>query len=154
MEQFLQRLGSHASLGLDTSLFIYHLESHPRYAPLTQLVLGEVESGRRTAVASVIALMELTVRPWQLGREAVAREYEARLVHFPNLTLAEVTRDVARQAAQLRARFELRRADALHVATALIHEASVLVTNDRKLKRVDSLLSVIVLEDFALSIRD
>ena len=36
--------------------------------------------------------MELTVRPWQVGRPAVAREYEALLVHFPHLTLADVYR--------------------------------------------------------------
>jgi len=78
----------------------------------------------------------------------VAREYEALLVHFPNLTLADVTRDAARQAAQLRARYNVRPADALQVATTLVHGATGFVTNDQRLTRLSSELDVIVLQDF------
>jgi len=95
--------------------------------------------------------MELTVRPWQLDRPAGAREYEALLAHFPHLTLADVTRDVARQAAQLRARYRLRPADALQVATALVHGATAFVTNDRLLTRLAPALDVVVLDDLILS---
>ena len=91
--------------------------------------------------------MELTVRPWQLERPSVAHEYEALLVHFPHLSLADVTRDVARRAAQLRARYRLRPADALQVATALIHGATAWVTNDRGLVRLASSLDVVILDD-------
>jgi predicted nucleic acid-binding protein len=73
----------------------------------------------------------------------------ARLCYFPHLTLADVTRDVARRAAQLRARYGLRPADALHVATALVHAATAFVTNDRQLTRLAPLLDIIVLEDYA-----
>ena len=150
MESFRERLDRHAILGLDTVTFIYHLEAHPRYQALTEEVLNGVEAGRQTAITSTITVLELTVRPWQVGRPAVAREYEARLVHFPNLFLADVTRDVARRAAQLRARFNLRAADALRVATALIHGATAFVTNDRRLRRLELALDMIVLDDFAL----
>ena len=98
-----ERLARHTVVGLDTSIFIYHLEAHPRYLRLTQALLAGIQAGRQRAVTSTVTIMELTVRPWQVDRPAVAREYEALLVHFPNLTLADVTRDVARQAAQLRA---------------------------------------------------
>ena len=138
-------LGDHARIGLDTLIFIYHLEQHPRYLALTRDLLSGIESGRWTAVASTVALMELTVRPWQLERPDVARAYEDALIHFPNLLLADVTRDVARQAAQLRAAYELRPADALHAATALAHEATAFVTNDRDFARFDR-LDVVLLD--------
>ena len=35
-----------------------------------------------------------------MGREAAAREYEAILLHFPNLSVVDVDRTVARAAAQ------------------------------------------------------
>jgi predicted nucleic acid-binding protein len=148
VEQFKQQLAGHATIGLDTSVFIYHLEAHPRYQPLTQELLADVQAGRQTAVTSVITVMELTVRPWQLGRSAVAREYEALLVHFPNLVLADVTRAVARRAAQLRARYNVRPADALQTATALLNGATAFVTNDRNLARLAPELDVLVLESF------
>lgn len=141
------RLAGHMVLGLDTSVFIYHLEAHPRYLPLTMILLAGVQAGQWRAVTSTVTLMELTVRPWQLGRAAVAREYEALLVHFPHLTVADVTRDVARRAAQLRAIYSLRPADALQVATALVHGATVFVTNDRSLARLSPVLDVVLLDD-------
>lgn len=147
MGHLSERLASHTVIGLDTAIFIYHLEAHPRYLPLTQELLAGVQAGRWTAITSTVTVMELTVRPWQMDRPAVAREYETLLAHFPHLTLADVTRDVARRAAQLRARYRLRPADALQVATALVHGATAFVTNDRALKRLTPALDVIVLDD-------
>jgi predicted nucleic acid-binding protein len=141
------RLNGHTLLGLDTSIFIYHLEQHPRYAALTHALLSEIESGQRTACTPVMTLMELTVRPWQLERPDIARRYEIALARFPNLRLVDVTRDIARQAAQLRAAYRLRPADALQAATALAGGATLLVTNDRDLARLKPLIAILILED-------
>jgi len=93
-------------------------------------------------------VMELTVRPWQIGRPSVAREYETLLLHFPNLVLVDVNREVARRAAQLRARHRIRPADALQVATALVYDATAFVTNDTQLARLAPLLDIVILEEF------
>lgn len=143
----IERLAGHATLGLDTSVFIYHIEAHPRYLQLTKALLAGVQAGRWTAITSTVTLMELTVRPWQLDRPAAAREYEILLVHFPHLLLVDVTRDVARRAAQLRAEYRLRPADALHAGTALVHGATAFVTNDRSLLRLAPALDMVILDD-------
>ena len=150
MERFGERLGGHSIVGLDTNIFIYHLEAHPRYQPLTQALLVGVQAGQQKAITSVVTVMELTHHPWRVGRAAVAREYETLLVHFPNLALADVTRDAARRAAQLRARYKIRPADALQAATALVHRATAFVTNDQRLARLSSELDVIALDDFVV----
>lgn len=144
-----ERLASHTVLGVDTPIFVYHFEAHPRYLPLTEEILRGVQNGRWAAITSVLTLMELTVRPWQLNRAAVARAYEALLIHYPNLSVADVTLSAARQAAQLRARYRLRPADALQVATALTLGATVFVSNDRAFMRLLPLLDIIILDDFA-----
>jgi predicted nucleic acid-binding protein len=146
-----QRLASHTTIGLDTTIFIYHLEAHPHYVPLTKTVLNGVQSGQWQAVISTVAIMELTVHPWRMSRPDIAREYEILLANFPNLYLADVTRDVARKAAQLRATYNLRPADALQVATALIHQATVWVSNDKKLKRLEPIVDVVILDEFITS---
>ena len=142
----VERLAAHTTVGLDTSVFIYQLEAHPDYQPLTQALFTNVQAARWAAITSTITLMELTVRPWQLDRPAVAREYETLLVHFPHLTILDVTRDVARRAAQLRAEYRLRPADALQVGTALVHGATAFVSNDRALLRVAPTLDIVILE--------
>ena len=146
-------LTGHTRLGLDTAIWIYHLERHPRYFPATQALLSGVESGQWTACTSVITLMELTVRPWQLGQPDIAQRYEWLLARFPNLVLADVTREVARYAAELRAAYRLRPADALQASTALVHGATLFVTNDRALARLAPVLAVLVLEDVAAAER-
>lgn len=142
------RLAGHNLVGLDTPLFIYHFEAHPRYLPLTTLVLSGVATGERQGITSTITLMEIAVRPHQLGRPGVARHYEALLYHFPNLLLAHVDRAVVRQAAQLRAHYRVRPADALQVAAVLVHGATTFLTNDRRLVRLQPLLDVILLDEF------
>lgn len=143
-----QELAAHAVIGLDTSIFIYHLEAHPAYLPLTTAILNMVQNGERQAVVSTIALMELTVHPWRHNQPMIARQYETMLVHFPHLRLADVTREVARRAAQVRAGYNVRPADALHIATALVNGATAYITNDKGLTRLSPLLAVVVLNDF------
>jgi predicted nucleic acid-binding protein len=142
-----QRLKSYACIGLDTPIFIYHLEANPAYLPVTQAIFSRVASGQQQAVTSVITPMELNVRPLQLGREDIARKYEALLVNYPHLQIVDIDRAIVRQAARLRVSHRLRPADALQVAAALLHGAQVFITNDRQLTRLQPLIEVIILDD-------
>ncbi|RME49175.1 MAG: PIN domain-containing protein [Chloroflexi bacterium] len=147
LERLIRQLQRHTVVGLDTAVFIYHFEAHPRYLPLTRVALSRIQQGHQQGVTSTITLMELTVRPCQLGRRAVAYHYEALLVNFPNLLLVEIDRSVARRGAQLRARFRVRPAEALQVAAALTHGASAFLTNDHGLARLNPIIDIIQLDD-------
>jgi len=148
MDEFSKRLAKAKVIGLDTSIFIYFLEDNERYGPLAQITINGIEKGKWQGVISTITLMEITVRPWQLGRESAAREYEAILVHFPNLSIVDVDRNVARAAAQLRAKYNVSPPDALQVAASLSFGAKAFLTNDRRLSRLQELIDVLVLDDF------
>ncbi len=143
-----RRLTAHRVVGLDSMVFIYHVEAHPLYLPLTRTVLHAVERGALHGVTAVLTLLELTVHPWRRGQEAVAREYEALLVHFPHLHVADITRETTRLAARLRGHYGVGPVDALHAAVALHHGATALITNDLTLRRLAGLLEVIVLDDY------
>jgi predicted nucleic acid-binding protein len=148
MDEFSKRLARAKVIGLDTPIFIYFLENNVRYGPLAQLTLNGIEKGKWQGITSAITLMEITVRPWQLGRESAAREYEAVLVHFPNLSVVDVDRNVARAAAQLRARYNISPPDALQVAASLSYGAKAFLTNDKRLSKLQELIDVLVLDDF------
>ena len=148
MDELGKRVARSKVIGLDTPIFIYFLEDNPRYAPLAKIIINGIEKGKWEGVTSTITLMEITVRPWQLGRESVAREYEAVLVHFPNLSVVDVDRNVARAAAQLRAKYNVSPPDALQIAASLSFGAKAFLTNDRRLSRLKELIDILVLDDF------
>lgn len=124
---------------LDTSLWIYHFEAHPRFGAAAGRILGDLEAGRFTAIASELTLLELTVLPLRQGRQDIADEYELLLTHFPNLELVALSRDILLEAAALRALHGLRPPDSIHLATAVKAGASAIVTNDASWRRLPSI---------------
>jgi len=151
MERLIQKLTKAGSVGIDTPVFIYHIEAQEKYTVLTQKIFSSMENGKWQGITSAITLMEINVHPWRAGREDVARKYEALLVNFPHLEIVNIDRDVARVAAQLRARFDIRPPDALQVAASLTMGVRGFLTNDRRLSVLQSLTDIIVLDDYAAS---
>ena len=143
-----EKLAGAGVVGLDTSIFIYQLEANPTYAPLTKTVFENLEGGKFKGVTSTITLMELTVLPWRMGHENIAREYEALLVNFPNLSIIDVDRNVARLAAKLRADFNVSPADALQVAASLQAGAKAFLSNDKRLSGLQTVIEILILDDF------
>jgi predicted nucleic acid-binding protein len=143
LRTFLRR---HKVVGADSMIFIYHLEDHPRYAPFTQMIFDQWETGKVGGVTSVITITEVLVKPLRDGNRQVAQEYRRLLSSFPHLSLVDIDRQVARRAADLRANHGIRTPDALQIATALSRGATGFVTNDETVKRVRD-IEVLVLEE-------
>jgi predicted nucleic acid-binding protein len=140
-------LRSHARLGLDTSIFIYHIQADSPFSSAADQVLEQLTQKYLTGVTSVLTLTELLVKPYQLGRRGLASRYEALVRAIPNLAVVDTDARIARQAAVLRATHQLRTADAVQVASSLENGATAFVTNDIRLRRITE-ISVIVLGDY------
>jgi predicted nucleic acid-binding protein len=139
MKRLLEFLKSHPVVGLDTSIFIYHLEDHPRYAPVTETIFHSLEEGRNQGITSFLTLMEILVKPKAEELLEVARDYEYYLTTFPNLTLFPFDLEIARKASDLRALSRIKTPDAIQLATALHHGATGFLTNDRTFEKVTGL---------------
>ena len=148
MERLIQKLTKLGTVGIDTPIFIYHLEANEKYSNVSQKCLSSMENGRWHGVTSTITLMEINVHPWRVGREDVARKYETLLMNFPNLEIVDIDRDVARVAAQLRARFDIRPPDALQTAASLVIGSRGFLTNDHRLSMLSPLAEILVLDDY------
>ena len=122
--------GQHKRVLIDTSIWIYHFEQHPEIAAAAGKIIESLEEGEFRGVASELTLLELTVRPLQLGRQDVADDYEVLLDYFPNFELEPISREILLEAAALRARQRLRTPDAIQIATGLRTGATLAVTND------------------------
>ena len=150
MGQLSKRLGTFSKVGLDTSVFIYHFENHPVYSQLTQELLSGIEKSVQKGITSTVTLMEIIVKPLSMGRNDIARKYEALLMNFPNLEVVDLDRDVIRQAAQLHADYHLRPPDALQVSACLLGVGQVFITNDRQLGRLKEKLDIVFLDDLVI----
>jgi predicted nucleic acid-binding protein len=142
-----QVLSRHDCVGIDTSIFIYHIEASTQYAGLAREALDALVQGTFLGVTSVLTLMEITVQPLRLNRPIAANQYELLVSAIPNLRIIDVNRETARRAAELRAVHRLQAADAVQVAACLQHGATAFLTNDKGIRRVTA-LEVILLDDF------
>lgn len=133
LESFLRR---HRRLALDTSVFIYEIQSHSKYAPATDQVFAWLERPDHTAVAATTAMTEFMVQPYRDSTKEQAAEFYVMLLTYPNLEWIPLSVAIADAAAKIRARFQLSAADAIHAATAIRAGATGLITNDSAFTRV------------------
>ncbi len=149
MARLAAALSDHTVIGIDTPIFIYHFEANSAYLSLTTDLLNGIQAGQWQAVTSIITLMEINVHPWRMEQSTIAQTYETLLVNFPYLKIVDIDRDIARRAAQIRATYNLRPADAIHIATALHNGATAWVSNDRQHERLAEEIAVMLLDDYA-----
>jgi predicted nucleic acid-binding protein len=143
----LQRLQRCSTIALDTVTFIYHFEDNPVYAPLTQIVFDCIEAGTVQAVASTITAAEVLTGAKKAGGAQLVLQYRALFAGYPNLVVAPVDMLIAERASDLRCTCGLKLPDAIAAATAIVHGAQILVTNDRGLTRVGE-IDIVLLADY------
>ncbi len=123
-------------IGLDTAVWIYLLEEHPRYVKAAEALLRRVHSGELGAVFSSIGLIEILTGPKQLGRYDLATQYRELITSFPHLTIVGMNESIVELASELRARYRVATPDAIHLATAIDAKAGIFYSNDKALKKV------------------
>lgn len=140
-------LSSAGNVALDSMVFIYHFEDHPEYAPLTQVLFDLLADDKVTAVGSVLCLTEALTEPARQGEATIVHQYRLAFALCPNLSLLPISTEIATEAAIIRARTRMATPDAIHVATAQLGGARVIVTNDKRLA-AGSTVPCLLLADF------
>ncbi|GBC93957.1 hypothetical protein HRbin15_02459 [bacterium HR15] len=136
IEQVLQGV---SRLGLDTAPIIYFVEAHPRYDALLMPIFARIDQGAVNGVTSVITLVEVLVHPLRQGRHDLVERYNQLLLTSAHFEVVSISPEIAKQAADLRARYNLRTPDALQIAAAIVNRCDAFLTNDATLQRVKEL---------------
>ena len=136
--------GERERIGLDTNLFIYFLEAHPRYGAWCASLFDRIERGHNPAVTSTVTLLELLVQPYRDQKEELAQKIFALTSTYPKIEWVPVSMSLADRAAELRARYRLSTPDAIQLATAIGHKATRFYGNDRSLRRVKEIECLLV----------
>lgn len=136
--------GERERIGLDTNVFIYFLENHPRYGAWCASLFDRIERGHNPAVTSTVTLLELLVQPYREQKEELAQKIFALTSTYPKIEWVPVSQTLADRAAELRARYRLSTPDSIQLATAISHKATRFYGNDRSLRRVKEIDCLIV----------
>jgi predicted nucleic acid-binding protein len=141
VRSFLRR---HRRIALDTSIFIYQLQAHPRYVSFTNTIFEWLGQRGSQAVTSTITMVELLVHPYRTDNEPLADELYGLLSVYPNLEWIAPSLEIADLAARIRAEHGLRTPDALQAATVLHTRATGLITNDPIFERLQNLETLVL----------
>lgn len=121
---------------LDTSVLVYGIQVHPQFGAAAASVLVRIQASEIIGLASTVILTELMVPAHRRGQEALGAAIVAGLQTYSGLHLLPADAAICIEAARLRAKYNLRTPDAIHVATALTGRADGIVTNDRRWRRL------------------
>ncbi|HBR18180.1 MAG TPA: PIN domain nuclease [Deltaproteobacteria bacterium] len=140
LDKFLKE---HRNVFIDTSLFIYHVEKHPRYHILCDKIFKDIETGRIRASTSTLSLLEILLQPYRLKNESLIFNFYSLLTTYPNLMWIDLTLNIADLAARLRAEYNLKTPDSIQAASAIASGAAGFICNDsvfKKLKEIKCLI--------------
>lgn len=125
---------------LDTAPIVYTVETSPLFAQRVDVVLNNAGV---IPITSEMARLECRVKPMRDGNLILLQDFDD---YFAN-TIAEIvplTRDVVDKATEIRAQFNFKTPDSLHLAAALVSKCDVFLTNDQRLNRFTGITIEIV----------
>jgi len=146
---FREEISRFSSIFIDTAPIIYFIEGDSRFGPLARTAIEAVGHGHLEAYTSVLTLTEVLPKPIQNEAYELATTLMRFLRNGDHFTLIEITPEIAERAGVLRGKNKsLRTVDALHLAAALDVKAGAFLTNDRKVKKIEENLEIVVLADY------
>lgn len=78
-------------IALDTVIFIYFIEEHPRYLQTLVPLFDAIDNGRLESVTSALTLLETLVVPYRSKNPVLAERYESILTQSRGLRLIDLT---------------------------------------------------------------
>ena len=138
-------LKTYRRIALDTNVFISVFAQEPLGEKVLPLIEAAADKGTHELISSVLVFAECAVKPYREGNWPALDQVKLML-QMPNLTLYPMDEAVAEEAARLRAAYNCKMPDAIIVATAIVHDADVFLTNDHRLKAITE-LPVVTLDE-------
>lgn len=118
----------------DTMLFVYILEGNPIFGQRTREAYEAFVRRGDTICTSVFTLGEILVLP-KMVKDHAACQSIRNFMRGGEVELLPFTAETAEQYSTVRAETNLKAADAIHAATAILAKVSLFVTNDEGLRK-------------------
>jgi predicted nucleic acid-binding protein len=128
-------LKKHKRIAIDTNIFISVFAQEPLGEKVIPIMEAAADKGTHELVTSVLAFSECAVRPYREGNWQALDQVKL-MFQMPNLNVYPMDAAVAEEAARLRAFYNCKMPDAIIVATAIVHNAEVFLTNNHRLTAI------------------
>ncbi len=136
------------TVGIDTNIFIYFIEGcEEPYASESSNVIELIIKGNFNSIFSTLSLTEFLVFPLKENDKELYNSYLSFFGNFPNSKIVSLDEEIAIEAAKLRAKYNIRTPDSIHLATSITNQVNVFITNDLNLKKVKE-ISVLSPKEF------
>jgi uncharacterized protein len=121
---------------LDSAIIIYIVEDIQPYVTAIEVKLA---ASGLILVTSELARLECRVQPVRAAATVLLQEFDNYFVG-PIAELLPLTHEVIDCATELRARYNFKTPDALHLAAAIVSQCDVFLTNDQRLSRCQEII--------------
>jgi predicted nucleic acid-binding protein len=128
---------------LDTAPIIYYIENQHQYKSLLDNLFELNAQGKIMFITSSLTVMEVLVQPIRLLKPEIANAYLKILTSSSNLEIVDLTINISKKAAELRAKYNIKTPDAIQMATAIESQSDFFLTNDIQLE-IDEIKSIII----------
>jgi len=128
----------------DTAPFIYFIEGNEQYCMKVRNIIGECLNQKIKIITSTITYAEFCIKPYQLGKFELINIFDD-LISELKINVIEINRDIAKRAAKLLSEhFFFKSMDAIQLAVCLNYKCSIFLTNDKQLKKIQSINSMLI----------
>lgn len=129
---------------LDSAPVIYYIDANPTYFSIIDEFFERIESSSIRVVTSPVTLAECLILPIRKKNLHQQQLFIDILTSQDTTDFVKINSAIARNAAEIRVRYNLQLPDAFQIATALEADCGAFLTNDAQLQRVSD-LKVLVL---------
>lgn len=134
------------SVYIDTNLFIYFLDQNTAFFPVSADILQAVEQGKFFAFTGDITVAEALVKPYQINNLSLISAFKSFFFADNFLSIVSHKADTFDLCAQLRAKYKMKFADALHYASAIKSGCKFFITNDKGIRSTNELEVILISE--------
>lgn len=138
----------HKRIMFDTSPIIYLIEEHKDFWRITDEIFEFIESNEGYhSFSSVITITEVFTHPLRKLRNEIVEKYRKFLLNSSIFTIYPIDARIAEEAAELRAKYNIKTPDALQIAVGIEYDGTLFITNDKNLKSIDE-MEIFLLEEY------
>jgi predicted nucleic acid-binding protein len=148
-ENIQQQLQEAKKVSIDTNIFIYLSQRNPRYLEQARGIFQYLEKRKTPITLTTLLLTELLVYPFKQGKDELAQKWRSYLEESKTIELIPTNTQIATRAARLRANYNFKTPDSIHLATAVETDCDLFIGNDKSLKKIKE-IKTLCLSEFKL----